>query len=204
MQIGIPCENVVVRHFVARNVITGSGGIVIGSEMSGGVRNIYVHDALFKDCDRGIRLKSTRGRGGIVENLLFENITMKRIRKEAFNVNTGYSGAVEGPAPVFRKLELKNISGSDLNCPISLIGLPDVNLEDISVTDSTFTGCAKTAKIQHATGIHFESVTIYRTDKTAPPLQLDKVSNSNFTGMKLNQDVIKKDCSDVQFESVVE
>ena len=63
--------------------------------------------------------------------------------------------------------------------------------------------CAKTAKIQQATGIHFENMTIYRNDKTAPPLQLDKVSNSKFTGMKLNQDVIKKDCSDVQFESVI-
>ena len=203
LQIGIPCENVVVRHFVARNVITGSGGIVIGSEMSGGVRNVYVHDALFEDCDRGIRMKSTRGRGAIVENIYFENVTMKRIRYEAFNLNTGYAGGTDGPAPLFRNIELKNIHGDDLNCPISLIGLPDVNLEAFSLKDSTFTHCATTAMIQYAKNLHFENVTISSADKNVQSLQLNNVSNSKFTGMKLNQDVIMEECSNVQFESTI-
>ncbi|NQZ89843.1 MAG: glycoside hydrolase family 28 protein [Colwellia sp.] len=203
IEIGIPCENVVVRHFVARNVITGSGGIVIGSEMSGGVRNIYVHEALFEDCDRGIRMKSTRGRGGIVENIYFENLILTRIRDEAFNLNTAYGGGNVGPAPLFRNIELKNIQAHDVNCPISLIGLADVNLEALSVKDCTFTHCATTAVIQHAKDLNFENVTISSADKMTQSLQLNNVSNSTFTGMKLNQDVIMAECSNIQFESSI-
>ena len=201
MQIGIPCENIVVRHFVARNVITGSGGIVIGSEMSGGVKNVYVHDALFEDCDRGIRMKSTRGRGGIVENFYVEDVTMRRIRMEAFNLNTAYAGGTDGPAPLFRNIELRNIHGDDLNCPIRLIGLPDANLETLSLRDSTFTRCTTTAMIQHANDLYFENVTISSTDKDTQSLQLSNVSDSSFTGMKLNQNAIMEECSGIQFET---
>ena len=122
---------------------------------------------------------------------------------EAFNLNTGYGGGTDGPAPVFRNIELKNIHGHDLNCPISLIGLPDVNLEALSLKDSTFTHCATTAMIQHAKDLHFENVTISSADKMTQSLQLNNVSNSTFTGMKLNQDVIMAECSNIQFESSI-
>ena len=181
IQIGIPCENVVVRHFVARNVLTGSGGIVIGSEMSGGVRNIYVHDALFEDCDRGIRMKSTRGRGGIVENIFVENVTLKGIRREAFLINTGYAGASKGPAPLFRDIRLKNIHASNVAQCIAVKGLADMKVQNIEFTDCSFNG-KKGASISHAKGFTFRNVTI-RSKKNA--FVVRKSSNFSFDDLDL-------------------
>lgn len=182
IQIGIPCENVVVRHFVARNVLTGSGGIVIGSEMSGGVRNVYVHDALFEDCDRGIRMKSTRGRGGIVENIFVEDVTMKNIRQEAFVINTSYAGATQGPAPLFRNIRLKNIRASNVARCIEVKGLADMKVQNIELSDCSFTG-RQGATISHAEGVTFNNVTIHSKQKG---LALSNSSDCRFTDLDLD------------------
>ncbi len=69
-QINIPCENIVVRHCYMK---TGHAGFGIGSEMSAGVRNVFVHDCHFEATKAGVRMKSLRGRGGIVENVWIKN-----------------------------------------------------------------------------------------------------------------------------------
>lgn len=68
-----PCENI---RISGCTMARGHGGVVIGSEMHGGVRNVVVTDCVMRHTDRGIRVKTRRGRGGIVENLRFENIVM--------------------------------------------------------------------------------------------------------------------------------
>ena len=70
---GEPCQNVIVKN---NTVLHGHGGFVVGSEMSGGVKNIYVEDCTFLGTDVGLRFKSTRGRGGVVENIYINNINM--------------------------------------------------------------------------------------------------------------------------------
>lgn len=72
----IACENITITNC---NMIHGHGGIVIGSEMSGSVRNISVSNCVFQDTDRGIRLKTRRKRGGSMENLVFQNIIMDNV-----------------------------------------------------------------------------------------------------------------------------
>jgi polygalacturonase len=71
---GRPCRDVVVRGCVVEN---GHGGIVIGSETAGGVFQVLAEDCLFRGTDRGIRVKSRRGRGGLIRDLEFRNITME-------------------------------------------------------------------------------------------------------------------------------
>ena len=58
-------------------------GIVIGSDTSGGVRNVLAYDCVYDGSDVGIRLKSNASRGGVVENLYYRNITMRQIKNEA-------------------------------------------------------------------------------------------------------------------------
>ena len=77
---GEPCQNVIIRNNV---VLHGHGGFVVGSEMSGGVKNIYVDNCSFLGTDVGLRFKSTRGRGGVVENIHINNINMINIPNEA-------------------------------------------------------------------------------------------------------------------------
>lgn len=71
-----PCENITITNC---NMLHGHGGVVIGSEMSGGVRNVTISNCVFQETDRGIRLKTRRQRGSVMENMVFENIVMDRV-----------------------------------------------------------------------------------------------------------------------------
>src|SRR5699024_10919253 len=121
LKIDIPTQNIVVRNFEARNVRTGSGGIVFGSETSGGIKNVYVHDAHFEGTDRGIRFKTERGRGNVIENIYIRDITMKDIESQAINFNSYYSGpGITGPAPAIRNIDIRNIQIDGVPEPIEL------------------------------------------------------------------------------------
>ena len=71
-----PCENITVTNCTMNN---GHGGIVIGSEMSGGVKNVVISNCVFNGTDRGIRIKTRRKRGGSVENVIICNIMMENV-----------------------------------------------------------------------------------------------------------------------------
>ena len=86
---GIPCENILVDNCI---VFHGHGGFVVGSEMSGGVRNVKVSNCVFSGTDVGLRFKSTRGRGGVVENIHIEDITMNNILQEPLLFDLFYGG----------------------------------------------------------------------------------------------------------------
>ncbi|MFO7974107.1 MAG: glycoside hydrolase family 28 protein [Candidatus Hydrogenedentota bacterium] len=138
-RIGRPTENVVVRNIHAGK---SHGGIVIGSEMSGGVRNIYGHSCEFSGSGKGIRLKSNASRGGVVENCWFENIRMADIEREAIVIQTDYGAwmaSEDGKAyPLFRDLVFKDIMCEGAAQAVSMIAtehqpIEDVTLEDVSI-----------------------------------------------------------------------
>jgi len=107
-----PAENIVVRHITTNGSV--HGGIVIGSEISGGVRNLMVHDCFYNGASIGIRLKSNSSRGGVIENLWFKDIKMKDILREAISINTDYSAWMSGKNgmkhTVFRNIKVRNIN----------------------------------------------------------------------------------------------
>ncbi|MBR6027998.1 MAG: glycoside hydrolase family 28 protein [Clostridia bacterium] len=74
----VPCEDLEIRHCLMEN---GHGGLTVGSEMAGGVKNVRVHDCLMRRTDRGLRVKTRRGRGewGVVDGILFERVRMERV-----------------------------------------------------------------------------------------------------------------------------
>jgi polygalacturonase len=111
-RVGRPTENVVVRHVTAHWC---HGGVVIGSEMSGGVRNVFAHDCLFEGSNVGIRLKSNAARGGVVENIHYRDITMRAIKTDAIHLITDYGAwGAAGQAtyhPTFRNITIRNVTG---------------------------------------------------------------------------------------------
>ncbi|PRY99900.1 polygalacturonase [Marinilabilia salmonicolor] len=131
LEINIPTENVVIRNYYAYDVRTGSGGVVFGSETSGGIKNVYVHDAIFEKCDRGIRFKTARGRGNVTENIIIRDVQMKNIRYEAINFNTAYTGAGVGPSPLVRNIDIRNVKINGVPNAIVLNGLPEKWIENI-------------------------------------------------------------------------
>jgi polygalacturonase len=167
---GIPCENVVVKGCT---VFAGHGGFVVGSEMSGGVKNILVDQCQFLGTDVGLRFKSTRGRGGIVENIYIKNISMTDIKTDAITFNMYYGGKsvaemladgdnpdnvtkmpVTEETPIFRHIDIKNIICNGAGRAMEFNGLPEMPIDDISLKDITilakkdavFTNCKNIKK----------------------------------------------------------
>ncbi len=167
---GIPCENVVVKGCT---VFAGHGGFVVGSEMSGGVKNILVDQCQFLGTDVGLRFKSTRGRGGIVENIYVKNISMTDIKTDAITFNMYYGGKsvaemladgdnpdnvtkvpVTEETPIFRNIDIKNIVCNGAGRAMEFNGLPEmpingISLKDITILakkDAVFTNCQNIKK----------------------------------------------------------
>jgi polygalacturonase len=145
----MPNENLIVKNCI---VFHGHGGVTVGSEMSGGVRNLHVSNCTFIGTDVGLRFKSNRGRGGVVENIYISNVEMINIPTQAISFNLYYSGRSasedmeagdDGKAPTLLPVteetpQFKNIFIHDVNCKgattgIFLQGLPEMNLENIQL-----------------------------------------------------------------------
>jgi len=135
-QYATPCENITITNCV---MLAGHGGVVIGSEMSGDVRKVTISNCVFDGTDRGIRLKSTRGRGGIVEEIRVSNIVMKNIVKEAITLNLFYSNVpaeeLSERTPVFRNIHISGLTGSEVNTACTVLGIEEAPISDISFSD---------------------------------------------------------------------
>ncbi|MCF8359393.1 MAG: glycoside hydrolase family 28 protein [Prolixibacteraceae bacterium] len=133
---GISTENVTITNCT---MLDGHGGVVIGSEMSGGVKRVTISNCVFEGTDRGIRLKTMRGRGGVVEHVRVSNIVMKNIVKEGIMINMRYHPTPVEPVsertPSFRNIHFSNINILDSKKGIAFYGLEEQNVEDVTFTD---------------------------------------------------------------------
>ncbi len=127
----------------------GHGGVVIGSEMSGGVQNVVISNCVFIGTDRGIRLKSRRGRGGTVEHVRVNNLVMDGVLCP-FTMNLYYHCGARGDqtvsdknarpvdegTPIIRHIHFSNITATGVSTAAGFFyGLAEMPLEDISFTD---------------------------------------------------------------------
>jgi len=190
---GVPTENVIVRNNV---VYHAHGGFVIGSEMSGGAKNIWVYDCSFIGTDIGLRFKTTRGRGGIVENIYVNNINMIDIPGEAILFDMYYAAVdpivlagekreaiksvvvpVTEETPQFRNFYIKDVVANGAEKAIFFRGLPEMNIKDIHLENVTIQS-KKGIEIIEATGISLKNVTVI-TDNSNPVVDIQNSSNIN-------------------------
>ncbi|WP_308990991.1 glycoside hydrolase family 28 protein [Mariniflexile litorale] len=132
-----PTENVTITNCT---MLSGHGGVVIGSEMSGGIKKVTIANCVFDGTDRGIRLKAARGRGGVVEDIRVSNIVMNNIKKEAFMFNLFYDkNTVEEPVsertPIFRNIHISNVTGTNVNTACRVIGIPEMPIHNLSFSN---------------------------------------------------------------------
>ncbi|GEL11088.1 Glycosyl hydrolases family 28 [Flavobacterium glycines] len=142
---GKPSELFVIKDCV---VYHAHGGFVIGSEMSGGVKNLFVKNLTFNGTDCGLRFKSVRGRGGVVENIWMEDIRMNNIPTDAINFNLYYFGKaidedpqtgevtvekmpVSETTPAFRNMYFKNIYVNGAKQALKIMGIPEMPVENL-------------------------------------------------------------------------
>lgn len=131
-----PCENITITNCT---MLAGHGGVVIGSEMSGDVRKVAISNCVFDGTNRGIRIKSTRGRGGIVEEIRVSNVVMKNIKDEAIILNLYYSKMpqeeISDRTPIFRNIHVSNLTGSNVNTAVKILGLEEMPVSEISLNN---------------------------------------------------------------------
>ena len=175
-----PCENVVIERCT---VYHGHGGFVIGSEMSGGVRNVAISDCVFIGTDCGLRFKSVRGRGGVVESIYINNINMANIDGDAliFDLYYGIKGKPElkpvtEETPCFRDIHISDVLCRGADRAMLFNGLPEMPLTGIKVKNSTFR-TRLGADLRYVDGLHFDNVTIDQSE--GEPVLLTDVSNFN-------------------------
>ena len=188
---GEPCENVLVKN---NTVLHGHGGFVVGSEMSGGVRNVYVADCTFIGTDVGLRFKSTRGRGGVVENVYVDNINMINIPGDALIADLYYAvkdapgapvPAVTEETPSFKNIHISNISCKGAGRAMFLNGLPEMPIENFSVRNMRITDAQKGAFINKVAGVTLENIEIETADNTY--LQVENTTNITIDGKSIDK-----------------
>ena len=174
---GMPCENVVVEGCV---VYHGHGGFVIGSEMSGGARNIMVRNCLFSGTDVGLRFKSTRGRGGVVEKIWCDRIYMNNIAGDAIIFDLYYGikpGAPVPPVsektPEFRDFHITNIVCQQSKCPLRMTGLPELPVSEIHFADCLLHG-RTAAQLDHVRNTTLDRVRI-EVEEAGEPIRTGNV-----------------------------
>ncbi|MCQ4085471.1 glycoside hydrolase family 28 protein [Saccharibacillus sp. JS10] len=165
-RLGMPCQFITIRHCT---VYHGHGGVVIGSEMSGGVKHVRVSDCVFSGTDIGLRFKSTRGRGGVVEDIVMERILMRDIIYEAVSFHLFYAG-VEGSeghddtkypvteeTPIFRDITLKDLVCGGAETALLVNGLPEMPLSNLHV-ENFRAASRKGIVLRYGDGITFNQV----------------------------------------------
>jgi len=154
---GAACENIIIADCT---VYHGHGGFVIGSQTYGGARNIAVRHCVFHGTDVGLRFKSARGKGGRVENVFIDGITMTSIAAEAvlfdllYSSGPGTASAGDPPAgesgdhlPEFRDIVIKNVVCTGANTAVRILGLEampvrSLTLDSIAISSATGLICS--------------------------------------------------------------
>lgn len=194
-------------------VYHGHGGFVIGSEMSGGVRNLLVSNCTFLGTDVGLRFKSTRGRGGVVENIYVRDVSMINIPTQAILFDLYYSGgspipegeekakpaeaqkpvipAVNEGTPQFKNFYVKNIQCNGAAQAVFLQGLPEMSIKNIQIENSSFKTDRGIACIE-AENIVFRNVTVDAAKGPAATVHNSKmISIDQFKSLNSSMKLVK-------------
>lgn len=195
---GRATENVIIRGCT---VYAAHGGFVIGSEMSGGAKNIFVSNCSFIGTDIGLRFKTTRGRGGVVENIYVSSIYMRDIVGEAILFDMYYMAKdpipldgekrelpkvefkpVDETTPVFKNFVISDVYCNGAAKGIFIRGIPEMHVKDVVLKDMVLQ--AKTGMdIQETSNISFQNIQLITpgTDPMIDIVQSDKLEFNRIT-----------------------
>ena len=195
---GMPTEDMIVRNCT---VYHAHGGFVIGSEMSGGARNLYVENCTFIGTDIGLRFKTTRGRGGIVENIFIRDIRMKDIVAEAILFDMYYAAQdpvvlagekreppkvetlpVTEATPQFRNFYIRDVVCNGADKAIFVRGLPEMNVQSV-VMENMVLQANEGLDMTEATGFTLRNVELI-TKKVSPVMNIHNSKNITLSGIK--------------------
>ncbi|MFN3582641.1 glycoside hydrolase family 28 protein [Phenylobacterium sp.] len=170
-RVGVPCENVVIRNC---RMADGHGGITIGSQISGHVRNVFAENCRLDspDLDHAIRFKNNALRGGIVERVRYRNLDVGQVRRAVVTVDFNYEEGANGRfRPVLRDVLIENVRSGKSRWAVDLQGLPGAPVRDVRIVDCDFQGVAEPSIVRHVQGLKLTNVQVNGRpvrDLTAP------------------------------------
>jgi unsaturated rhamnogalacturonyl hydrolase len=171
-RVNVPSENIVIRHNIMKD---GHGGVVLGSECSGGIRNVFVENCEMDspNLDRALRFKNNAVRGGVLENVFMRNVRIGQVAEAVLTIDLLYEeGAAGAFKPVVRNVQLDNITSSASPRVLFVRGFEGAVVEGIRISNSTFRGVTATEVLSHTGSISFSNVTIEPATK---PTSLNSV-----------------------------
>lgn len=159
-RVGVPSENIIIRNCTMKD---GHGGVVIGSEISGDCRNVFVENCRMDspNLDRALRFKSNARRGGVIENIFMRDVKVGRVSEAVLTVDFLYDTGAKGDyRPTLRNVSLERVQSTSSPRVMWVVGFPGVTIEDLRFNDCTFRGVDAAEVVSHAGRISFTNVTI--------------------------------------------
>ena len=155
-----PSENIVVQNCTMKD---GHGGVTMGSECSGDIRNVFAQDCGMDSphLDRVLRFKNNAMRGGVIEHVYLRNVQAGQVAGPAIEVDFHYEEGEKGPfTPVVRDVEVVNLTCKKSQTAWTLRGFPNAPVRNVRVRNSTFESTAKANVAENVEGLVVEGVTI--------------------------------------------
>lgn len=159
-RVNVASENLIIRRCEMKD---GHGGVVLGSEISGSVRNVFIEDCQMDspNLDRALRFKSNAVRGGVLENVFMRNVKVGRVAEAVLTIDLLYEEGADGPhRPVVRNVNLDGISSENSPRVMDVRGFKGAVIDGISITNSTFRGLTHSDVVEHAGSIDLNHVTL--------------------------------------------
>ncbi len=159
-RVNIPTENVIVRGCTMKD---GHGGITIGSEISGGVRNVFGENCRMNSpiLDHALRFKNNAARGGLLENFYFRNIMVGQVKHALLTVDFNYEEGAKGKyVPIARNISIDRLTSKRSQYAFDLQGLENGPISDITIRNSTFENVAEGSIIKYVHSLKLDNVRI--------------------------------------------
>lgn len=159
-RVGVPSENIIIRNCTMKD---GHGGVVIGSEISGDCRNVFVENCRMDspNLDRALRFKSNARRGGVIENIFMRDVTIGKVSEAVLTIDFLYDTGDKGSyRPVLRNVSLERVQSTGSPRVLWVVGFAGVTIEDVRFSDCIFRGVDSAEVMNHANSVSFKNVTI--------------------------------------------
>lgn len=164
-----PTQNIIVKNCRMKD---GHGGITVGSEISGGVRNLFAEDCKLdsQHLDHVFRVKNNAMRGGLLENLYVRNLEVGQVAHAVVTIDFNYEEGAKGNfIPVTRNVSIANVRSGKSKHALDVQGLVNAPVQDLRLTDCTFENVAEPSIVKNVVNATVQNVKINGKEVTSLP-----------------------------------
>jgi len=164
-RVNVPSENIIVRNSTMKD---GHGGVVLGSEVSGGIRNVFIENCHMDspNLERALRFKSNARRGGFAENVFMRNVDVGHVKEAILTIDFMYETGPNGPyKPIVRNVTLENVKSTSSPRVMWIASFPGAVIDDVRFVDCVFRGVNASEVVDASGSILFKNVTIEPANK---------------------------------------